>query len=158
MKLIHPKELLKKDETGITKFNTSLALKITNGVGTMWTVVYYLYVYIQLFQVHASEEIRPQNRLLELARSQDPTRIRSRFMGSSWQEGSISSSSGLSITERPNSRRVSYRPLMQKSFLYKSRPFRSSHPLRKQPYKSNYLERYENLLQTWSRVYERKYL
>lgn len=35
--VIHPKNLLKKEEVGVTKFNTALALKITNGVGTMWT-------------------------------------------------------------------------------------------------------------------------
>ena len=35
--VIHPKELLKKHEAGITKFNTALALKITNTVGSMWT-------------------------------------------------------------------------------------------------------------------------
>lgn len=35
--VINPKKLLKKEETGINKFNTWLAIKITNGVGTMWT-------------------------------------------------------------------------------------------------------------------------
>jgi hypothetical protein len=35
--VIHPKALLKKEEAGVNKFNTALALKITNGVGTMWT-------------------------------------------------------------------------------------------------------------------------
>jgi hypothetical protein len=34
-KVIHPKELLEKNETGIKKFNTWFALKITSGVGTM---------------------------------------------------------------------------------------------------------------------------
>jgi len=32
----HPKELLKKDLHGISKFNDWLAVKITSGVGTMW--------------------------------------------------------------------------------------------------------------------------
>jgi hypothetical protein len=34
--VVHP-NMLKKEEQGISKFNTSLALKITNGVGSMWT-------------------------------------------------------------------------------------------------------------------------
>jgi hypothetical protein len=34
--VIHPKELLDKDLKGIAKFNFWLAVKITNGVGTMW--------------------------------------------------------------------------------------------------------------------------
>jgi hypothetical protein len=32
----HPKELIKKDFKGIAKFNYWIAVKITNGVGTMW--------------------------------------------------------------------------------------------------------------------------
>lgn len=35
--VIDPKDLLKKEEVGLSKFNTSLALKITNSVGSMWT-------------------------------------------------------------------------------------------------------------------------
>jgi hypothetical protein len=35
--VVHPEQLLHKEEAGVTKFNTSLALKITNSVGTMWT-------------------------------------------------------------------------------------------------------------------------
>ena len=32
----HPRELLGKDLKGISKFNAWIAVKITNGVGTMW--------------------------------------------------------------------------------------------------------------------------
>ncbi|MFT9076022.1 hypothetical protein [Ethanoligenens sp.] len=32
----HPKEIMRKDLRGISKFNYWLAVKITNGVGTMW--------------------------------------------------------------------------------------------------------------------------
>lgn len=35
--VIHPSQLLKKPEAGFAKFNTALALKITNTVGSMWT-------------------------------------------------------------------------------------------------------------------------
>lgn len=35
--VINPKDLLQKEEQGLTKFNTALALKITKGVGSMWT-------------------------------------------------------------------------------------------------------------------------
>ena len=34
--VMHPKELIDKELKGITKFNYWIALKITNGVGTMW--------------------------------------------------------------------------------------------------------------------------
>ena len=34
--VVHP-NMLKKEQQGISKFNTRLALKITNGVGSMWT-------------------------------------------------------------------------------------------------------------------------
>jgi hypothetical protein len=33
----HPQELLQKEARGIRKFNTSLAVKITEGVGSMWS-------------------------------------------------------------------------------------------------------------------------
>ena len=49
--VIHPRELLKKDEAGLTKFNTTLALKITNGVGTMWTA--YLFSLLALVSLPA---------------------------------------------------------------------------------------------------------
>jgi hypothetical protein len=51
MKLIHPKELLTKEEQGITKFNTALALKITNSVGTMWTA--YIFTLLALISLPA---------------------------------------------------------------------------------------------------------
>lgn len=47
----HPKELLKKDEQGIARFNTKLALKITNGVGTMWTA--YIFSILALISLPA---------------------------------------------------------------------------------------------------------
>ena len=34
--VMHPKELISKDLKGISKFNYWIAVKITNGVGTMW--------------------------------------------------------------------------------------------------------------------------
>jgi len=45
------KEILKKDEQGINKFNTKFAIKITNGVGTMWTA--YLFSLLALFSLPA---------------------------------------------------------------------------------------------------------
>ena len=48
--VVHP-SMLKKDEQGITKFNTGLALKITNGVGTMWTA--YIFALISLLSLPA---------------------------------------------------------------------------------------------------------
>lgn len=47
----HPRELLRKEEQGITKFNTALALKITNGVGTMWTA--YIFSVLALLSLPA---------------------------------------------------------------------------------------------------------
>jgi hypothetical protein len=38
----HPKEKRKKDRKGISKFNYWIALKITNGVGTMWCAYAFL--------------------------------------------------------------------------------------------------------------------
>lgn len=49
--IIHPKELLAKEEQGITQFNTKLALKITNGVGTMWTA--YVFTILALISLPA---------------------------------------------------------------------------------------------------------
>lgn len=34
--VMHPRELISKDLNGISKFNYWIAIKITNGVGTMW--------------------------------------------------------------------------------------------------------------------------
>ncbi len=35
--VVNPKSLLQQEEEGVTRFNTALALKITNTVGSMWT-------------------------------------------------------------------------------------------------------------------------
>ncbi len=48
--VVHPNEL-KKEQEGIAKFNTSLALKITNGVGSMWTA--YLFTLLALVSLPA---------------------------------------------------------------------------------------------------------
>jgi hypothetical protein len=42
--VMHPKELLKKDFKGISKFNYWLAVRITNGVGTMWCAYAFLII------------------------------------------------------------------------------------------------------------------
>ena len=42
--VIHPKELLNKELKGITKFNYRIAIKITNGVGTMWCAYAFLLI------------------------------------------------------------------------------------------------------------------
>ena len=47
--VVHPKELLKKELQGINKFNYWLAVKITNGVGTMWCA--YAFLIIDLFML-----------------------------------------------------------------------------------------------------------
>ena len=47
--VIHPKELLSKELKGITKFNYRIAVKITNGVGTMWCA--YAFLIIDLFML-----------------------------------------------------------------------------------------------------------
>lgn len=60
--VVHPSELLKKEEQGIAKFNTWLALKITNGVGTMWTA--YIFTVLALLSLPAilvSGGILPSN-------------------------------------------------------------------------------------------------
>lgn len=45
----HPKELLHKELQGINKFNYWIAVKITNGVGTMWCA--YAFLIIDLFML-----------------------------------------------------------------------------------------------------------
>jgi cobalamin biosynthesis protein CobD/CbiB len=40
--VVHPKELIIKELKGISKFNYRLAVKITNGVGTMWCAYAFL--------------------------------------------------------------------------------------------------------------------
>ncbi len=47
----HPKKLLEKDLKGINKFNDKLAVKITKGVGTMWTG--YLFAVLSLLSLPA---------------------------------------------------------------------------------------------------------
>jgi hypothetical protein len=42
--VIHPKELLNNELKGIAKFNYQLAVKITNGVGTMWCAYAFLLI------------------------------------------------------------------------------------------------------------------
>lgn len=49
--VVHPKELLKKPQKGIAKFNTNLALKITNNVGSMWSA--YLFALLSLMSLPA---------------------------------------------------------------------------------------------------------
>ena len=47
--VMHPRELLKKELKGISKFNYWLAVKITKGVGTMWCA--YAFFIIDLFML-----------------------------------------------------------------------------------------------------------
>lgn len=49
--VINPKQLLKQEEAGITKFNTALALKITNSVGSMWSA--YIFACLSLLSLPA---------------------------------------------------------------------------------------------------------
>jgi hypothetical protein len=49
--VINPKSLLQREEAGVTRFNTRLALKITNNVGTMWTA--YIFALLSLFSLPA---------------------------------------------------------------------------------------------------------
>ena len=49
--VVNPKSLLQREEAGITRFNTKLALKITNNVGTMWTA--YVFALLSLFSLPA---------------------------------------------------------------------------------------------------------
>ena len=47
--VIHPKELMNKEIKGMAKFNYWLAVKITNGVGTMWCA--YVFIIIDLLML-----------------------------------------------------------------------------------------------------------
>jgi hypothetical protein len=49
--VVHPEELFRKQKVGIKKFNNSVALKITNGVGSMWSA--YLFACLSLFSLPA---------------------------------------------------------------------------------------------------------
>jgi len=42
--VVHPRELVNKELKGINKFNYQLAVKITNGVGTMWCAYAFLVI------------------------------------------------------------------------------------------------------------------
>lgn len=48
-RVTHPKELLSKELEGFAKFNYWIAVKITNGVGTMWCA--YAFFIIDLFML-----------------------------------------------------------------------------------------------------------
>ncbi|HUY53048.1 MAG TPA: hypothetical protein VMV24_00535 [Candidatus Dormibacteraeota bacterium] len=47
----HPKDFFKREEKGIKKFNTALALKITNAVGSMWSA--YLFAILSILSLPA---------------------------------------------------------------------------------------------------------
>ena len=47
--VIHPKELMNKEIKGMAKFNYWLAVKITNGIGTMWCA--YVFIIIDLLML-----------------------------------------------------------------------------------------------------------
>ena len=47
--VIHPKDFAKKELKGIKKFNYWIAVKITNGIGTMWCA--YAFLAIDLFML-----------------------------------------------------------------------------------------------------------
>ncbi len=49
--VIHPQELLKKELVGFRKFNNVLAVKITNGVGSMWSA--YIFAVLSLMSLPA---------------------------------------------------------------------------------------------------------
>jgi hypothetical protein len=49
--VIHPRKILKKNLQGAAKFNDRLAVKITKGVGTMWTG--YIFALLSLFSLPA---------------------------------------------------------------------------------------------------------
>lgn len=49
--VVHPKDILKREEAGANKFNNALALKITNIVGSMWSA--YLFGLLSLMSLPA---------------------------------------------------------------------------------------------------------
>lgn len=49
--VVHPRDLLKKEEAGINKFNNMLALNITNTVGSMWSA--YIFGLLSLMSLPA---------------------------------------------------------------------------------------------------------
>ena len=67
----HPKELIKKEFSGIFKFNYWIALKITNGVGTMWCA--YAFFVLDLFMLPPVIKAASVNDLGNLYRSNRST-------------------------------------------------------------------------------------
>lgn len=49
--VVHPKDILKREEAGANKFNNALAVKITNVVGSMWSA--YLFGLLSLMSLPA---------------------------------------------------------------------------------------------------------
>ena len=49
--VVHPKELIKKEGVGVKKLNNSIAVKITNAIGSMWSA--YLFALISLMSLPA---------------------------------------------------------------------------------------------------------
>ena len=49
--VIHPKELVKQEQKSVNRFNNKLALKITNGVGSMWSA--YIFALLSLMSLPA---------------------------------------------------------------------------------------------------------
>lgn len=47
----HPKDLITREEEGFRKFNTALALKITNAVGSMWSA--YIFALLSVLSLPA---------------------------------------------------------------------------------------------------------
>jgi hypothetical protein len=58
----NPKELLKKERSGINKINDRLAIKITKGVGTMWSAyIFCLLALVSLPAVLTQANVVPKN-------------------------------------------------------------------------------------------------
>ncbi len=49
--VIHPKSLIKEERSKISKFNTKLAVRITNGIGSMWSA--YLFAVLSIMSLPA---------------------------------------------------------------------------------------------------------
>lgn len=49
--VVHPSELIKKEDNWVSNFNRNLALKITNGVGSMWSA--YLFALLSIMSLPA---------------------------------------------------------------------------------------------------------
>jgi hypothetical protein len=60
--VIHPKKYIKKEKNSVTRFNTWLAIKITNAVGTMWTAyLFSLLALVSLPAILTQGNIVPKN-------------------------------------------------------------------------------------------------